>query len=72
MERQNLGQIYIGASPEAIDLLEKILQFNPYFRPTVDGCLSHPFFAGIRKEEKEVGATAPIKFDFEKEMLDKD
>ena len=48
------------------------MQFNPYFWPTVDECLSHPFFVGVRKEEKELGATEKIKFDFEKEMLDKD
>lgn len=72
IERQNIGEIYKGCGEEGIDLLEKFLQFNPYFRISVDDCLSHPFFATVRKPEKELVAVEKIKFDFEKEMLDKD
>ncbi len=71
-ERQPISSIYKGCGEEGIDLLERILQFNPYFRISIDDCLAHPFFASIRKPEKELVATEQIKFDFEKESLDRD
>lgn len=52
-ERTDLNKIYPGAGEEAIDLLHKILVFNPYFRISLDDCLEHPFFKNIRKAEKE-------------------
>jgi serine/threonine protein kinase len=67
----NLATVYPGAGEEAIDLLHKILVFNPYFRLTIDDCLDHPFFKKCRKPEKEMIATESIKFDWEKEHLDK-
>ena len=63
--------MYPGAGEEAIDLLHKILVFNPYFRINLDECLDHPFFKKVRKSEKEMLATDAIKFDWEKETLDK-
>lgn len=63
--------MYPGAGEEAIDLLHRILVFNPYFRITIDECLLHPFFAKVRKAEKEMIATEAIKFDWEKEHLDR-
>lgn len=33
--------------PEAIDLIEKMLSFNPKKRITADEALSHPYFSGI-------------------------
>lgn len=42
--RADLTALYPGAGPEAIDLLNKILVFNPYFRASIDEALSHPFF----------------------------
>jgi mitogen-activated protein kinase 1/3 len=39
---------YPGASPEAIDFLEKVLVFNPYFRITLQDCLKHPLFEKVR------------------------
>lgn len=52
-ERVNLSTVYPGAGEEAIDLLHKILVFNPYFRLSVEECLDHPFFKKCRKLEKE-------------------
>jgi serine/threonine protein kinase len=45
--------VYPGAGEEAIDLLHKILVFNPYFRISIDECLEHSFFKKCRKAEKE-------------------
>lgn len=70
-DKVDLATIYPGAGEEAVDLLHKILVFNPYFRITMDEILAHPFFKKVRKVEKEMIATDPIKFDWEKEHLDR-
>lgn len=38
-------------SVEALDILDRMLVFNPRKRITVDECLEHPFFKGIRGTE---------------------
>jgi len=40
----DLAQRYPAAGEEAIDLLGKMLLFNPYFRITVEDAIEHPFF----------------------------
>jgi serine/threonine protein kinase len=70
-ERQDLATVYPGAGEEAIELLHKILVFNPYFRISIDESLEHPFFKKVRKAEKEITASEIIKFDWEKEHLDR-
>lgn len=59
-EKVDLSTIYPGAGEEAINLLHKILVFNPYFRISIDECLEHPFFTKLRKAEKELVASESI------------
>jgi hypothetical protein len=42
-----------------------MLQFNPYFRITIDEALNHPFLAKIRKMDKEVMAPSKIQVEFD-------
>lgn len=72
-KRENLSIKYPGAGKEANDLLNKMLQFNPYFRVTVNEALNHPFFSKIRKAEKEAEAPAKVIVDFDSggEVLDR-
>ena len=72
IERVDLSQKYPGATEEAVDLLNKMLQFNPYLRITVDDALDHPFFTKVKKAHKEKIADAQIELDFESETLDRD
>jgi len=65
IERIDLQDKYKGASADAIDLLNRMLQFNPYFRVSVDDALEHPFFTKIRKSKKEVEADKLVALDFE-------
>ena len=51
--RIDMKTLYPGAGEDAIDLLNKILVFNPFFRMTIEECLEHPFFKKVRKPEKE-------------------
>ena len=64
-ERVNLATVYPGAGEEAIDILHKILVFNPYFRKSIEESLDHEFFKKTRKPEKEVIAKEPIIIDWE-------
>ncbi|RHY35101.1 hypothetical protein DYB32_000401 [Aphanomyces invadans] len=41
--------LFPTASPDAIDLLDKLLQFDPTARCTVDEALAHPYMQGIDK-----------------------
>lgn len=69
--RVDLHSLYPGAGDDAIDLLSRILVFNPYFRISVDEALNHPFFRKVKKVEKEVSAEVAIQIEFEKEHLDR-
>lgn len=42
-------------SAEALNLLKRMLVFNPKKRISIDECLAHPFFEEIRNTEIEVG-----------------
>jgi len=70
--RADLKVKYPGASAEAIDYLEKVLVFNPYYRITLQESLEHPVFAKVRNQQKESLAGQTLTLDFEKEELDCD
>jgi mitogen-activated protein kinase 15 len=48
-----------GAPPEAIDLIKRLLRFNPAERPTAEECLNHPYLAQWHSPAKEL--TAPSR-----------
>eukprot|EP00559_Dactyliosolen_fragilissimus_P007205 CAMPEP_0184864126 /NCGR_PEP_ID=MMETSP0580-20130426/13872_1 /TAXON_ID=1118495 /ORGANISM="Dactyliosolen fragilissimus" /LENGTH=733 /DNA_ID=CAMNT_0027362781 /DNA_START=223 /DNA_END=2421 /DNA_ORIENTATION=- len=48
-----LESIYPAADKEALDLLKKMLQFNPKKRCTADEALEHKFLKGVRRMEME-------------------
>jgi mitogen-activated protein kinase 1/3 len=66
-KRIDFSQKYPAAGPEAIDLLNKILVFNPFYRITVDECLNHPFVASIKNASLETKSEETIKLLFETE-----
>ena len=70
--RLDLSFKYPGAPQAAIDFLNKILVFNPYFRISLADALSHPLFDNIRRPQAEGWEGKPIALEFEKLKLDKD
>lgn len=55
-----LESIYPEADPAAIDLLNRMLRFNPKSRCTAEEALDHEFFKGVRRKELETVADAPL------------
>ena len=71
IQRVDLQEKYPGADLDSIDLLNKMLQINPYFRISVEDALNHPCFGKIKKDSKEVVAETPVTIEFEDQQLDK-
>ena len=69
--RVDLGKKYPGAPSEAIDFLNQILTFNPYFRMSLDEALEHKLFDQVRRPQAEGYKGKPIELEFEKMTLDK-
>ena len=45
----SLSSIIKEASEEGIDLMKKMLIYNPAHRPSAKECLEHPYFDDVRK-----------------------
>jgi serine/threonine protein kinase len=57
--------LFPRASPLSLDLLEKMLAFNPDKRITVDEALAHPYLSSLHSEEDEPVCPTPFDFSFE-------
>jgi len=64
-KKVNFKEKYPAAGNIAIDLLDKLLVFNPSKRLSVDQCLKHPYLAEVRDKSKEIVADSTLTFDFE-------
>ncbi|KAK8509645.1 hypothetical protein V6N12_001728 [Hibiscus sabdariffa] len=63
--RQNFSARFPNMSPGAVDLLEKMLIFDPHRRITVDEALCHPYLAPFHDINVEPACPRPFSFDFE-------
>eukprot|EP00164_Ancoracysta_twista_P000566 GFYU01000750.1.p1 GENE.GFYU01000750.1~~GFYU01000750.1.p1 ORF type:complete len:384 (+),score=99.85 GFYU01000750.1:40-1152(+) len=59
------SQIYPKANPQALDLLDKILAFDPAKRYDVNQALEHPYLAALHDPEFEPTCNNRFKFDWE-------
>jgi len=66
------SKIFPTANPQAIDLMEKMLVFNPHKRISVDEALKHPYLKGLHNPKAEVSSPKPFDFEFEKVEMTKD
>ncbi|KAB1219480.1 hypothetical protein CJ030_MR3G012276 [Morella rubra] len=67
--KQEFSARFPNMSPGAIDLLEKMLVFDPNRRITVEEALSHPYLAPLHDINEEPVCPRPFSFDFEQPSL---
>ncbi|KAL9234491.1 hypothetical protein vseg_009361 [Gypsophila vaccaria] len=63
--RQQFSTRFPDASPVIVDLLERMLVFDPSKRITVDEALCHPFLASLHDINEEPVCPEPFNFEFE-------
>ncbi|XP_020548514.1 mitogen-activated protein kinase homolog MMK2 isoform X2 [Sesamum indicum] len=63
--RQQFSARFPNSSAGAVDLLEKMLVFDPHRRITVDEALCHPYLAPLHDINEEPVCARPFVFDFE-------
>ena len=56
MQRVNFRNMYPDATPKSIDLMERMLQFDPRKRITVEEALQHPYLAQLHDPASEPSA----------------
>lgn len=61
----DLATRFPGATPEAVNLLKRMLVFNPAKRISVDDALSSPLFKDIRNISAETTAAQKVKLPFD-------
>ncbi|CAB4442057.1 MAP kinase [Rhizophagus irregularis] len=66
------SQLYPKANPLALDLLEKLLKFDPATRITVEQALAHSYLAAYHDEEDEPAHEHMFDFSFESVELIED
>lgn len=61
-EKMAWKKVYPKANPTALDLLDKMLAFNPTKRWTLKQCIEHPYFRELHNREDEL--PCPTVFDW--------
>ena len=64
-EKMKWNTLYASASETALDLLDKMLIFNPAKRSTAEECIKHPYFKGLHNPEEEPVAPEPFDWAFD-------
>ena len=66
------SSLFPNANPIALDLLEKMLTFNPKKRYTVEQCIAHPYFEGLHDPDQEPILTSTFDWTFDAVELTKE
>ncbi|KAJ9706010.1 hypothetical protein PVL29_001534 [Vitis rotundifolia] len=67
--KQQISARFPNMSPSAVDLLEKMLVFDPTKRITVDEALCHPYLSSLHDINDEPVCPSPFSFDFEQSSI---
>jgi mitogen-activated protein kinase 7 len=65
MQKVPFSQLFPKANPVALDLLEKLLKFDPAVRITVEEALAHPYLEAYHDEDDEPEHKHEFDFSFE-------
>ena len=66
---KDFNELFRGANDQAIDLIKKMLTFDPERRITVDQALAHPYMERLHFEEDEPTGNPVPDFDFDFELF---
>ncbi|KAF2298346.1 hypothetical protein GH714_022762 [Hevea brasiliensis] len=67
--RQSFNEKFPNVHPAAIDLVEKMLTFDPRLRITVEDALAHPYLNSLHDISDEPVCMTPFSFDFERHAM---
>ena len=67
MEQVDMKSQFGDCNPAAVDFLEKLIQFDPDKRMTVEQALAHPYLESYHVESVEPNHSSPLNFSFERE-----
>lgn len=65
INKKNLKERFNGSTDESLDLLSKMIEFNPNKRITVKECFEHPFFINVRNPNMEKTSNFTLNLDYE-------
>lgn len=68
VNRVNYELIMPGIEPDALDLMKKLLEYDPTKRISADEALRHPYFKSLHDDNDEPSAKPIDYFDFEFEQ----
>jgi len=63
--KRSYRELYPAASPEALDLLQHLLSFNPNKRYTAEDALEHPYVAAFHNPEEEYSSDHKIEISID-------
>ncbi|XP_074592448.1 mitogen-activated protein kinase 4-like [Curcuma longa] len=63
-----LANLYPNANPLAIDLLQKMLVFDPSRRISVDEALQHPYMSPLYDPNANLPADVPVDLDVDENL----
>ena len=66
---KDFNELFKGANPQAIDLIKKMLTYDPNQRITVEQALQHPYLERLHFEEDEPTGEPVSDFDFDFELF---
>ncbi|KAJ3303560.1 Mitogen-activated protein kinase [Kappamyces sp. JEL0829] len=64
--KKPFNTLFPNASPEALDLLDQFLQFDPARRISAEDALRHPWLEAYHEEDEELAHSEHFDFGFEK------
>jgi mitogen-activated protein kinase 7 len=65
MAKKTFPQLFPNANPDALDLLDRMLAFDPSSRISVEEALQHPYLKIWHDETDEPDCPTPFDFEFE-------
>lgn len=63
--KKNLKERFSGSTEMSLDLLKRMIEFNPDKRITIKECLEHPFFKNVRDPSKERVSSSVLNLGYE-------